>query len=177
MDEYRPVISDAPGGLKPPLAKSGPMGSPQRGVDDLLERRIEKKGLRPRTAASVIAVLWLVAIVVFGVVERIVDPDSFPTVWDGMWWATQTVTTVGYGDIVPQQTVGQIIAAVLMITGLSLFAVVTGSITSAFVTRAQQDARHQQVDELRDALAAIRDDIAALRAELEGRSGGSGPPA
>ena len=43
-----------------------------------------------------------VAIVIFGVVERLVDPDTFDTVWDGMWWATQTVTTVGYGDVVPQ---------------------------------------------------------------------------
>jgi voltage-gated potassium channel len=142
---------------------------------NLLERRIEKKGLRARTAASVIAILWLAAIVIFGIVERLVDPDSFPTIWDGMWWATQTVTTVGYGDIVPQQTAGQIIAAILMITGLSLFAVVTGTITSAFVTRAQQEARRGQVDELADTLTGIKAELAALRAEVGRREGGPPP--
>jgi hypothetical protein len=61
-----------------------------------LERRIETKGLRPRIAAAVIAVLWLIAIVVFGLIEHIVDGSTFDDVWEGMWWATQTVTTVGY---------------------------------------------------------------------------------
>jgi len=152
------------------------MESPEVGAENMLERRIEKRGLRARSAASVIAVVWLVAIVVFGVVERIVDPDSFPTVWDGMWWATQTVTTVGYGDVVPQQTVGQVIAALLMVTGLSLFAVVTGTITSAFVTRAQEEARHRQVDELRSTLTEIREEVAALRADLERPRSGTPPP-
>jgi voltage-gated potassium channel len=156
-------------------AKTGAMKGPERAGEDLLERRIEKKGLRPRTAASVIAMLWVAAVVAFGIVERLVDPDSFPTIWDGMWWATQTVTTVGYGDIVPQQTVGQVIAAILMITGLSLFAVVTGTITSAFVTRAQQDSRHQQVDELRGTLEEIKAELAALRADRDaGEPPGSG---
>ena len=88
----------------------------------MVERRVQRKGLRPRVAASVIALLWVIAIVIFGIVEHLVDEQSFDTVWDGMWWATQTVTTVGYGDIVPEDTAGQVIAAVLMIGGLSLFA-------------------------------------------------------
>jgi voltage-gated potassium channel len=62
-------------------------------------RRVEKKGLKPRYAASLIAVLWLIAIVVFGIAEHLIDKDSFNTVWQGMWWATQTVTTVGYGAL------------------------------------------------------------------------------
>jgi voltage-gated potassium channel len=83
-------------------------------------------------AAAVIAVLWLIAIVVFGILEHLVDPHTFDNVWLGMWRATQNVTTVGYGDTVPQQADGQLIATVLMIGGLSLFAVVTGTITSVF---------------------------------------------
>jgi len=135
----------------------------------LLERRIEKKGLRPRVAAAVIATLWLIAIVVFGIVEHLIDGDTFNTVWSGMWWATQTVTTVGYGDIVPKDWVGQLIAVVLMVGGLSLFAVVTGSITSAFVTAAQarsgdaaEAGLEQKVDELGAEIAALREQIARL---------------
>jgi voltage-gated potassium channel len=91
-----------------------------------VQKRVERKGLRPRFAAYVIVALWSFAIVVFGVIEHLVDPETFDSVWLGMWWAMQTVTTVGYGDVVPEQTAGKVIAAFLMLGGLSLFAVVTG---------------------------------------------------
>jgi voltage-gated potassium channel Kch len=138
----------------------------------IIERRVEAKGLRPRVAASIIAVLWLITIVVFGVIEYLVDPESFDNVWDGMWWATQTVTTVGYGDIVPQSTDGRVIASVLMIGGLSFFAVITGVITSAFVTAAQARRRASADDPLVDRLDRLSAEVAALRGDLarEGRS-------
>jgi hypothetical protein len=84
-----------------------------------IDRRIERRGLRPRDAAYLIAAFWAVAVVVFGVLERIVDPKTFHSVWMGMWWAIETVTTVGYGDIVPDQTAGKVIAGFLMLGGLS----------------------------------------------------------
>ncbi len=135
----------------------------------LIERRIEKRGLRPRVAASIIATLWFMAIVVFGIAERLVDPDTFQSIWEGMWWATQTVTTVGYGDVVPAQTAGKVIAFVLMVGGLSLFAVITGAITTAFVTRAQADTQQQReaalgakLDEMKAELVAVREQLASL---------------
>src|SRR5215813_4472642 len=97
-----------------------------------MERRVERKGLRPRDAAYFLGAFWASAVVIFGVVERIVDPKTFPTVWLGMWWAIETVTTVGYGDIVPQQTAGKVLAGILMLGGLSFIAVVTAIVTSGF---------------------------------------------
>ena len=135
----------------------------------VIERRVDRKGLRPRVAASIIAVLWLIAIVIFGVVERLVDPDSFDTIWDGMWWATQTVTTVGYGDVVPDSADGQLIAAVLMVGGLSFFAVVTGVITSAFVTRAQAERRASEEDPMMAKLDDLASELEALRTEIARR--------
>lgn len=135
----------------------------------MIERQVERKGLRPRVAASIIAILWLITIVVFGVVEYLVDPDSFDTVWDGMWWATQTVTTVGYGDVVPQSTDGRFVAALLMIGGLSFFAVITGVITSAFVTAAQARRRAGDADQLVHRLEQLGAEVAALREELARR--------
>ena len=115
---------------------------PSRPLGRRFQRRVERKGLRPRYAASVIVVFWALGVVVFGVVERLVDPDTFDNVWLGMWWAIQTVTTVGYGDVVPGSTVGKVIASFMMLGGLSLFAVVTGAITSAFVAAGPKtDAR------------------------------------
>ena len=137
-----------------------------------LQRRIERKGLRPRLAASVIAICWIVAVIVFGIGIRLVDPDSFDTVWLGIWWAIQTVTTVGYGDVVPQHTAGKVMASILMIGGLSLLAVVTATITSAFVTRAEEDRREAGADPVMRELAEISSRLDALSAQVtQGKRG------
>jgi voltage-gated potassium channel len=127
---------------------------------------VERKGLRPRLAASVIVVAWAIGVVVFGVVERLVDPDTFDTVWLGMWWAIQTVTTVGYGDVVPGNTAGKVIAAFLMLGGLSLYAVLTGAITSAFVAEAQARRRAGRDDPVTGRLEEMSVQLEAIRAEL-----------
>ena len=129
--------------------------------------RVEAKGLRPRFAAYLIAAVWVVAVVAFGVVEHLVDPETFPNVWLGMWWALQTVTTVGYGDVVPGQTDGKVIASFLILGGLSLLAVVTGVVTSAFVTQAQDQRRAAGRDPLMQRLDEIARDVDSMRAELK----------
>ena len=94
----------------------------------LIEHRVDRKGLRPRVAAAVIAVLWLIAIVIFGVIERLVDPDRFDTIWDGMWWATDgdhgRLRRLGAGFGGRAADRGRAHGR-----GLSFFAVVTGVIT------------------------------------------------
>ncbi len=141
-----------------------------------LERRIDQSGLRPRIAAGVIATAWLIAIAVFGIIEHLVDPETFNNVWLGMWWATQTVTTVGYGDTLPDQTAGQIIAVILMVGGLSLFAVVTGTITSAFVTRAQTRAKEGTEGSLELKLDQLTTELEAVRVQLAGLAGDDAKP-
>ena len=86
-----------------------------------------------------------------------------------MWWAIQTVTTVGYGDVVPGSTAGKVIATFLMLGGLSLFAVVTGAITSAFVAQRQKDMAGagdpvtRKLDEVTAKLDALQSEVARLR--------------
>jgi len=138
-------------------------------VEQVVERRIARRGLRPRVAASVIATLWLGAIAIFGVIEHLVDPKSFDNVWLGMWWATQTVTTVGYGDAVPNQAGGQLIASILMIGGLSFFAVLTGMITSLFVARQQAEHRETFRDPVLDRLEEIGAEVEQIKARLDER--------
>jgi voltage-gated potassium channel len=135
-----------------------------------LDKRIEQKGLRPRDAAYVIGAFWAVAVVAFGVVERLVDPQTFHNIWLGMWWAVETVTTVGYGDIVPSQTAGKIIAGFLMLGGLSLLSVVTAAITSGFVSRSEahrlatgEDPIMQKLDELAAELREVNAKLGQLR--------------
>lgn len=93
----------------------------------------------PRGGATVIAAITTVATVVFGVLMTTVDHKNFTTVGEGLWWAVQTVTTVGYGDRVPTTTAGQLLATAVMLLGLAFLAVITAAITSSFVARATEE--------------------------------------
>ena len=66
------------------------------------------------------------------------DEQNFPNIGDGLWWAVQTVTTVGYGDLVPTSTTGRLIAALVMIGGIGFLTVVTAAITSTFIENARR---------------------------------------
>ena len=141
------------------------MNRPERWLD----RRLGRKGLRPRDAAYLIGAFWAIAVVVFGVIERLIDPKTFHSVWLGMWWAMETVTTVGYGDIVPDQTAGKVIAGFLMLGGLSLLSVVTAAITSGFVSRAETRRRASEEDPVLQKLDQLASELQALKTELEYR--------
>jgi voltage-gated potassium channel len=127
---------------------------------------MERKGMRPRFAAYLIIAFWAVAVVAFGVIERLVDPDSFDNVWLGMWWAIQTVTTVGYGDVVPGSTAGKVIATFMMLGGLSLLAVVTGVITSGFVAQAQAQRQADREDPMMEKLEQMAGRLDTMDAHL-----------
>ena len=65
-------------------------------------------------------------------VEGPSQPEHFGTIPDAMWWAVATLTTVGYGDVVPLTTLGRIIGGVVMIFGLGMFALPIGIIATGF---------------------------------------------
>ena len=132
-----------------------------------LDRRARRRGLRPRDAALLIVAVWLIAVIVFGVLEHFLDDKTFPTVWLGMWWALQTVTTVGYGDVVPQDSVGRVIASFLLLGGLALLSVVTATITSGFVARAQRESRAGAQAELLTEIRELRACVDALAERMD----------
>ena len=109
-----------------------------------------------RTAARVIVTATAVVVVVGGVLMRVLDHDEYPNIWVGMWWALQTVTTVGYGDVTPLNRSGRIIAAFVMLEGIAFLTIVVAAITSTFVARAAKE---------RDVAIAADDDAAEVRIE------------
>ena len=66
-------------------------------------------------------------------------PDSqFQTVASGVYWAIVTMTTVGYGDVVPQTELGRLLASVVMLLGFGIIAIPTGILTVSGVRHHQQ---------------------------------------
>ena len=57
----------------------------------------------------------------------------------GLWWAVQTVTTVGYGDYVPRNVAGRLVATFVMLGGIGFLTVITAAITSSFVARSREE--------------------------------------
>lgn len=79
------------------------------------------------------------------------------TPWDGIWLAWETVTTVGYGDIVPHTVAGRILAILLMIAGVALTSLLTANFASFILNRSEQ---HKQSTHLiHDKLKAIEEKI------------------
>ena len=106
-------------------------------------------------------------VILGGVLMRVFDHKDFPDVWLGMWWALQTVTTVGYGDVVPKTTVGRVVASFIMLEGIAFLAIVTAAITSTFVARAQMERRQVVAEVRRDPMLELVDRFDDLRERLE----------
>lgn len=116
---------------------------------NLIEGRLNRFVREPpsvRNAAGVIVIATALVVVGAGVLISVLDREEYPDVWVGMWWALQTVTTVGYGDVAPSHVAGRLVAAVVMLEGIAFIAIVTAVITSSFVARAN---REQQTDNAR----------------------------
>jgi voltage-gated potassium channel len=92
-----------------------------------------------RIAASVIVTATTLIVVGGGVLIRVIDHKEYASVWVGMWWALQTVTTVGYGDVTPRDPSGRIVGALVMLEGIAFLAIITAAITSSFVARAARE--------------------------------------
>ena len=113
-------------------------------LNQLVMRRLEgalESGRILRYLLATIAVMALAS----GVIIRIVDPEDFPSLGLALWWAAETVTTVGYGDVVPVQPAGRAVASVLMIVGYASLSLLTGIIASVLVRR-RNEAQEPSLD-------------------------------
>jgi voltage-gated potassium channel len=108
------------------------------GRGKLVKGQLTSGSLTVRRSAWIISLFSATLTSVAAVLVFVLDRHDYPNLGVALWWAVQTVTTVGYGDYVPQNTEGRIIGGLVMLLGVSLVAVVTASIAAAFVNAAKE---------------------------------------
>ena len=145
---------------------------PETRRPSLIERRVRRIA-NARSVTIGLAVTFVVLAVVGATVIRIADAENFPSFGLAVWWALQTVTTVGYGDVVPTTVLGRFVGGVVMVLGVSFIAFLTAGVTSAVVQRGQTAAekaerlrKEQDLQTIVHALADIRDAIRGLDTRL-----------
>ena len=130
------------------------------------ERWYERLSLK-RAVGTILAIaITLVAIA--GLLERLVEPDTFTSLGLAYWWAVTTVSTVGYGDIVPESTAGRIVASGLMLTGLALIPTITSVVVSVLLGK-QRKSDQDRIEQLETEQAALLARIEERLARLEQR--------
>ena len=90
------------------------------------------------TTVGLMLVLLLLASSLMYFVENDAQPETFSSIPDAMWWGIITLTTVGYGDVVPVTNLGRVIVGVVAVMGIALFAVPAGILTSSFLEQLEQ---------------------------------------
>lgn len=85
------------------------------------------------------------------VIVRLIDP-AIGTFGDALWWAVSTVTTVGYGDVIPESPGGRVVATALMLTGLGLIPLITSVVVSILVSQRSREAREEELRDLQQIL-------------------------
>ena len=92
---------------------------------------------------AVMILMLIIASSLMYQVEHAAQPDVFPDIPSTMWWAVATLTTVGYGDVYPITGLGRILASVVAILGIGLFALPTGILGSGFVEEIENSKKER----------------------------------
>jgi len=113
---------------------------------------------------------FLLLITVAGAVMSLVEPQTVKgNIWDGMWWAVVTATTVGYGDISPVTAAGRAVAVALMVFGIGMAGTLAASVGAYFVN----EGTHDDMAELTARLDRIEHGLVTLLSSRQLTIGGS----
>lgn len=107
----------------------------------LIITNVFKKEKKTLSAVATLAVAYIIisALVIFNV-----EPDSFNTFFDAIYWATVSLTTVGYGDIYPTTTIGRCVTMISSVFGIAIIALPSGIITGGYLNEVQQSSNSDE---------------------------------
>ncbi len=100
---------------------------------DTIGRVVKLKGRELTSSLMAVSSLMLISSAMIYTVEGPVQPDKFPNILSGMWWAVSTLLTIGYGDVYPVTPLGKVLSATVAVLGVGLIAVPTGIVSAGFV--------------------------------------------
>ena len=99
----------------------------------------KQKRILSAVATMAVAYILISALVIYNV-----EPESFNTFFDAIYWATISLTTVGYGDIYPVTTIGRIVTMVSSIFGIAIIALPSGVITAGYLSEVDKDDKENK---------------------------------
>lgn len=127
-----------------------------------VQERLDR--LRLRGAVGLIVTTAVLLALVAAILELWIDP-AFDSIGDALWFTVATVTTVGYGDIVPESGGGKVVASGLMLLGLGLIPVLTSVVVSILVgqrSRREREAAEQEFRRLAELVQRLESHIDRL---------------
>jgi voltage-gated potassium channel len=146
-------------------------------MEFLSERRLERIN-RAVVSGRIIPFLAFVTLLIAlagALVVWIFARGEFDSFGESIWWAAQTVTTVGYGDVIPQTRFSKFVAVLVMIFGITTVSLMTAVVTSALMAWTQKrfDAEASDVAEEQSALylsalQRIEDRLDSIERKLPG---------
>ena len=150
-----------------------PPGDPAPEHGTLVARRARRIANRRFVTVGLASTFLLLAFL-GAVIMWLIDEKNFSSFGLAAWWALQTVTTVGYGDVVPTTPVGKVIGGLEMVIGISFIAFLTATVTSTAIERGaaeKQDAALEAATEntqrIIDALGHTATAVTELNARLD----------
>ena len=99
----------------------------------------EEKNVLLSVCYMAIGYIFLSALIMFSV-----EPDSFQTLFDAIYWATTALTTVGYGDIYPVSAIGKIVSMISSLMGIAVVALPTGIITGGYISALDEKKKQDE---------------------------------
>ena len=94
---------------------------------------------KQKKVLSAVATMAVAYVLISALVIYNVEPESFETFFDAIYWATISLTTVGYGDIYPITTIGRIVTMISSVFGIAIIALPSGVITAGYLSEINKD--------------------------------------
>jgi len=131
----------------------------------LLNASVSVRQVLARNYLGPVLLVALVFTLISGLIMAGIEP-AIEDVWQGLWWAWVTVSTVGYGDTVPLSGAGKVFGAVVILFGVGFFSLLTASFSAYFISRGELEIEEEEEEEI-NRLKNIEDRIDAMEKTLQ----------